>query len=62
MLKLFLTSFLKMFVQTVLESAEGKTILNGKAEVVQIDENGTKINLNLGASSKYKITVKKVLN
>ncbi len=60
MWKLFLTTFLSEFVNEVLTAKKGVPIFKGKGVVSSTGPQGTTLDLNLGASSKYQVIVKRV--
>ena len=60
MLRLFLATFLADFVNEVLTSKVGVAIFKGKGIIIKSGPEGTTFILNLGATRKYEITVKKL--
>jgi len=58
MFKLFLVSFLTNFVNEILSANVGTKIFKGKGVISKSGPDGTTLDLDLGRSAKYSITVK----
>lgn len=60
MLKLFITSFLSMFLHETLAAKVGEKLFHGHATILSLSETTAVTEVNIGDGFKYKITIEHV--